>query len=125
MKKILLIMDRKVLSDALLSEMDDPSKFVFYTEYNYIHAQISAVVFLPDTILMEIPESQKISPDQCLDICDEIRSNHPECKILLLTPEGNQRACELTIKAVQEGRVDDFLYYDTSMKYLVSKLRTM
>lgn len=125
MKKILLVMDRKVLAEALLLEMKNISDLTFCKEYNYKKAVITAEIFQPNILLLEIPESQKISLGQCLEICDEIRNIFPECKILLLTPEGNQKAREMAIQAVQQGRVNDFIYYDTSMEYLVSKIKSM
>jgi DNA-binding NarL/FixJ family response regulator len=125
LKKILLIMDRKILAQALLAEMRDNSDFVFFTEYNYPKATVSADVFRPDAILMEVPESTEATFAECLDVCDEIRQILPTCKIILLSPEGDPKIRELTIEAVRYGRVDDFLYYDTSLQYLISKLEAL
>ncbi len=125
MKKILLVMDRKVLAEALLMEMKNISEFVFRKEYNYHKAVIAAEVFQPNIMLLEIPESKKVTLAQSLEICDQVRSAFAECKILLLTPEGNKDAKEMAIEAVQQGRVSDFIYYDTSMEYLISKIKSM
>lgn len=125
MKKILFVMDRKVLAEALMIEMKHISGAAFSKEYNYKRAAIAAEVFQPNIMLLEIPESKKISLHQCLEICNDVRKILPECKILLLTPENSKDAREMAIKAVQDGNVNDFIYYDTSMEYLKSKLKSM
>lgn len=125
MKKIVLVMDRKVLAEALLLEMKNNTGMKIYTEYDYHKATVSVDIFRPDAVLIELPETKEISAEECLKICDEIREVDAACKILLLAPEGDPKACELTIQAVRDGRIDDFLYYDTSMKYLISKLEAL
>lgn len=125
MKKIVLVMDRKVLAEALLLEMKNNTGMKIYTEYDYHKATVSVDIFRPDAVLIELPETKEISAEECLKICDGIREVDAACKILLLAPEGDPKACELTIQAVRDGRIDDFLYYDTSMKYLISKLEAL
>lgn len=125
MKKILLVMYRKVLAEALVSDLRANTAFSLRVEYRYESAPISADVFQPDVVLMEIPESGKNTPEKCLLLCDALRKKQPACKTLLLTPEGNEEACSLTIQAAREGRISDFVYYDTSIRYLISKLEAL
>jgi len=118
-------MYRKVLAEALVSDLRANTAFSLRVEYRYESAPISADVFQPDVVLMEIPESGKNTPEKCLLLCDALRKKQPACKTLLLTPEGNEEACSLTIQAAREGRISDFVYYDTSIRYLISKLEAL
>ena len=113
------------MAQALLAEMRDNFDFVFFTEYNYPKATVSADVFRPDGILTKVPEAKEVTFVGCLEACDEIRWILPACRIVLLSPEGDPEMCGQTIEAVRDGRMDDFLYCDTSLQYLMFKLETL
>lgn len=125
MNSILLIMKRKVLADALVRTMKDAPRFEFYTEYNYAGAILTTEILRPAVIVLEIPESGDWTVGKCLTLCDRLKETHPDGKILVLCPEGDTDACDATIAAVQESRVNDFVFYDTSWKYLISKMESM
>jgi len=125
LKKILLVMYRKLLSETLNNELSANSEFILRTEANYKSAPTAADVFLPDIVLLEIPETGENVFDECLSLANEIKAKRPSCRIMLLCPEGNALTRKATIKAVQRGMVNDFVYYDTSLKYLASKLEAL
>lgn len=125
MSSVLLVMNRKVLADALIRSVKDNPLLEFYTEYNYAGAILTAEIFRPAVIVLEIPESGEWTASKCLALCDRMKEEHPDGKILILCPEGDTAACDATIAAVQASRVDDFVFYDTSWKYLMSKLESM
>ncbi len=125
-KNILLIMHRKILSDALIEGAKDGVHFEFQAVQNYASALITAEACMPEIVIMEVPESGNWrSADKCLAICDMIRKQIPGCKQVLLCSESDAEACRAAIRAKQENRIDDFLYYDTSVKYLFSKLESL
>lgn len=125
MSSVLLVMKRKVLADSLVRSMKDAPRFDFHTEYNYAGAILTAEVLRPTVVVLEIPESGDWTANKCLALCDRLREEHPSGKILILCPEGDPAACDATIAAVQDARINDFVFYDTSWKYLVSKLESM
>lgn len=125
-KNILLVMHRKILSDALIEGLKDGERFEFQAVQNYASALLTAEACMPGIVIMEIPESGNWkSADKCLAICDMIRKQIPGCKQVLLCSESDAEACRAAIRAKQENRIDDFLYYDTSVKYLFSKLESL
>ena len=54
-----------------------------------------------------------------------MKRQRPETRILLLCPENDPDACRVTIETVREKRADDFVFYDTSIRYLLSKLEML
>lgn len=125
MKKILLIMRRKLIAEAIVKEMGRNGKFMLLVEYNYQNMKTTFDVFNPDLVLLEIPESTEINKPAWIDLCEYIKRKNFNQKILLLCPEDNIKACKVTEEMIQTDLADDFVYYDTSMRYLVSKLEAL
>ena len=125
-KNILLVMHRKILSDALIEGSKDGERFEFQAVQNHASALLTAEACMPGIVIMEIPESGNWkSVDKFLATGDLIRMQIPGCKQVLLCSESNAEACRVVLQAKQENRTDDFLYYDTSVRYLFSKLESL
>jgi hypothetical protein len=125
-EKVLLIMGRKVLSDALLAQVKNDMHFVLRADQSYDSAVSTAIHYRPGIVVVEIPESGSWrSAEKCLVICDAIRKQVPGCKRVLLCSEHDADSCRAAIQAKQEKRIDDFLYYDTSVNYLFFKLESL
>ena len=125
MKQVLLVMYRKMLSDALIQHVSGSAQFSFYAESNYRCALLSAEIVQPAIAVVEIPESGEWTAERCLALCDCIRRSLPDCRMVALCPEENESICLQVIAAKKAGRLDDFLYYDTSINYLLSKLESL
>lgn len=125
MKKILFVMYRKVLAEALQLKMQEDPAFSTMLEYQYANAELTADAFEPDVVLVEIPESGAPTPEECVALLGRLRKKHAACRMLLLCPERNEQACQMTLQAVRDKQADDFVYYDTSVHYLFSKLATI
>jgi hypothetical protein len=125
-KKVLLVMYRKMLSDALISQTGGDAFFKFTAEQNYASAALTAAACAPEIAVVEVPESGPWkSASKCLAICDVIRKQLPLCKVVVLCSENDADSCSAAIHAKQENRIDDFLYYDSSINYLFSKLEAL
>ena len=125
-KKILLVMHRKMLSDALIAQTLNDTRFELIAESNYAAAVLTAESCSPEIAVVEIPESGPWkSAEKCLAICDLIRKQLPGCKQVLLCSENDTASCNAAIQAKQERKIDDFLYYDNSVNYLFSKLEAL
>ena len=121
--KVLLVMRRRILSDALIVKVSNDPEFTIIAEQNYAIAMLTAEVHSPDISLIEIPESGPWkSAVKCLAVCDAIRKQIPACKQVILCNENDVDSCRAVIRAKQEHRIDDFLFYDNSMNYLLSKI---
>jgi len=125
-KKVLLVMNRKMLSDALIAQSGNDARFELKAEQNYATAALTAESCSPTITVVEIPESGPWnSADKCLAICDVIRRQLPDCKQVILCSENDADSCHAAIQAKRERRVDDFLFYDNSVNYLFSKLEAL
>jgi len=122
-KKVLLVMKRKMLSDALIEKADGDPRFEFVAARNYPTALLTAESCSPEITVVEIPESGSWkSAEKCLTICDTIRAQFPNCKQVILCNEDDTESCIAAIHAKQKNRIDDFVFYDSSIHYLFSKL---
>ena len=125
-KKILLVMHRKILSDALIAQTANNAYFELTAEKNYATAALTAEALLPGVAVVEIPESGSWkSSEKCLAICDAIRRQTPSCKQVILCSENDADSLRAVVQAKREQRIDDFLFYDSSINYLMSKLEAL
>lgn len=125
MKHVLLFMRRKVLSSALSRLAKEKNQLRFFTETNPANLLIAAKSHRVEIAVIEAAESGEFSVHDSLRLCDEIRRGLPGCKLLLLCSENSEESKRLAISAKQEGHIDDFIFYDTSIDYLMSKLLAM
>ena len=124
--RILLVMNRKMLSDALIDQAAGFSRFELIAARNYSTAALTAESCLPEITILEIPESGSWkSAEKCLEICDAISKQLPNCKQVIICNENDMDSCNAAIQAKQENRIDDFLFYDSSVHYLFSKLESL
>ncbi len=122
-KKALIVMQRKVLSDALIEYAKPEEQLDITVEYSYAMAALTAEAYAPTVVMMEIPETGPWkSAEKCLAVCNVIKKQSANCKIIILCSEGDLDSCGTVIAAKRENRIDDFLYYEASIKYLFSKL---
>jgi len=125
-RRVLLVMSRKILSDALIAQTSYDTRFNFLAEQNYASAALTAEACSPEITVVEIPESGPWkSADKCLAICSVIRKQLPDCKQVILCSENDKESYHAAINAKQENKIDDFLFYDNSIHYLFSKLEAL
>ena len=126
MKKILLVMFRKVFAEALQDSLyTNKPEFVVRLEYDYKKAVEAALRQQPDVVLVEIKEGEIPPGENPYELCAGIRRALPKCRIMLMCPENSVRDRRRTIAAMQAGDIDDYVFYDTSMDYFISKLETL
>jgi DNA-binding NarL/FixJ family response regulator len=99
-KKILLIMSRKILSDALIAQTKNDMRFELRADQSYVSAVSTAIGYKPEVVVVEIPESGRFRfAEKCLAICDAIRKQVPGCKQVLLCSESDADSCRAAIQA--------------------------
>jgi len=122
LKRLLLIMYRKLMSDAMVSALSESAEFELFVEHNYANAVGAALTYMPSIALVEIPENRGALVSDYLEICAAIRRAVPRCKLMLMCPENSEESKHAAVDAMSKGAIDDFIYYNVSMDYLLSKL---
>ena len=49
----------------------------------------------------------------------------PQCRLMLMCPEGQTEAVRRVIEAKRKGEIDDFVFYDVSLDYLAASLQSL
>ena len=126
MKKILLIMFRRIFTEALQNSLyTNKPDFILLTEYDYKRAVETTLRQQPDVVIVEAKEGVIPLNEDPFDICTNIRRSLPKCAIMLMCPENSVRGRRRAVAAMQAGDIDDYVFYSTSMDYLISKLETL
>ena len=123
MKTAVLIMKRVSLAQGLMEKAASSSDLRLVYETDYTRAEQMIRRHDAYAVLLEITESNACSSSYCLNLCAWLRTAVPQCKLLLMCPETNEDAVRTVIQAKRNGRIDDFVFYDASMKYLLTLLR--
>jgi len=124
MRNTILIMKRTSMAQALIHKMEESGLSVLL-EQNYENAKSTVISKKANAVIVEAAEDGQYNISYCLMLCRTIRKADPKCKILLLCPEQNKDSISKAIQAKQNGFIDDFVFYDTSLEYLVSKLLSL
>lgn len=122
MEKILLLMIRKPIAQAIINSFKDKQEASPIYEQNYKNARFTIINHNPKAVLIEVGESGPYDIGYCLELCKKIRRKAPECKLLLMCLEKDERSVKEVIRAKEEERIDDFVFYDVTIDYLTSKL---
>ena len=125
MRKIMLVMYRKFIAQSLVKSMKYDQRYQFITEYDRGNAVAAAGSFEPDVALVEVPEGRSRRAAEYVALCSGIRRASPRCKLILFCPETSQDSKDAAIAAAQSGEIDDFVFFDTSWDYLISKLEAL
>ena len=110
MQKILLIMYRQIISDGIKSALTKKPEIRLYAEHIYENAVSAANTYKPDAVMLEIPESKAMQPENYLQILDEIKNVCPRCKFMLMCPDNSDVSKEAVVEAMCTGRIDDYVF---------------
>lgn len=122
MSSLLLIMQRESIVQALIKIFKDSPDIEIIYERNYDNADFAISSYGIDNVLIEVTESGPYDMDYCLSLCKLIRRNTPECKVILICSEQDEKSVEKVIAAKGKKLIDDFVFYDVTIDYLASKL---
>ena len=122
---VMLLLCRRVIADLLVKSVEKNGNVEAFGIYDYKNAVNSAMVRKPDIALVEIPEKSGSPARDALEICEGIKGAIPVCKLVLLCPEHDKESVSACVEAKKLGKVEDFLFYDSGVDYLVSKLEAL
>ena len=122
---VMLLLCRRVIADLLIKTIERNNDVEAFGVYDYKNAVTSAAARKPDIALVEIPEKHGTPALDTLEICEGIKAICPGCKIVLLCPEQDKDSVSASVEAKKQGKIEDFLFYDSGVDYLVSKLEAL
>lgn len=122
MKKIAFITTNKILAQSLdlaIKSNSDVS-FDFFLFLNPNQALLDAMIFEIDVALIDATDSN-IEKSEA-SFCEVLHKNLPNCHLLLLVSQDDNVSRQKASKAKKDKIIDDFVFYDASLKYLLAKL---
>lgn len=122
MPNIILMMHRKAIAQGLMKRLQGSSDMSLIYESNYHNAKATICRYDAGIALIEATESGPYDMNYCLTLCQQLRKHNPKCKLLLMCPEQDEESVKLVVDAKWTKQIDDFVFYDVSIDYLVSKL---
>lgn len=127
MKRIVLDMQCAMFADAISQalERSDPDFNVLRAEAPEKTAALcrSSLAY---ALNMEVTGYPPWRLEERLRLCNEVKRQRPDCKILLLVDETADRALAFRVlQAKKDGRIDNFIYASVSPTYLAAVLDTL
>lgn len=122
MKTVLFISSNKMLGQGLSAAFQSKPEldFLWAAQLNYPQAVVGIDIFHADVVILDIADQADM--EQAVEICRSIRRNEQDVKILLLVRQEQSAVCSRVIDAKNAGLIDDFVFYDSSLAYLLAKL---
>ena len=121
----MLVLWRRVISDLLIGKIGKRNGVEAIGVYSLSEARTAAEILKPCVALVEIPLRQGEPALEALKVCEEIKEVSAGCKTAILCPEEDDESVQICIEAKRQGKIDDFLFYDSTTVYLVSKIESL
>ncbi len=125
MKTVLFISSNKMLGQGLSAAFQSKSQldFLWAAQLNYAQAIMGVDIFHADVVILDIVDQTDM--DQAVEICQSIRQNEQGVKILLLVRPEQAVVRKVAVDTKNTGLADDFVFYDSSLTYLLAKLEAL
>ena len=125
MKTVLFISSNKVLGQGLSAAIHAKPEldFLWTAQLHYPQAVVGIDIFHADVVILDIADQADM--EQAVDICRSIRQNEQDIKILLLVRQEQAVVRKVAVDAKNAGLIDDFVFYDSSLAYLLAKLAAL
>ena len=107
MKTVLFISSNKMLGQGLSAAFQSKPELDF-------------LIFHADVVILDIADQADM--EQAVEICRSIRRNEQDVKILLLVRPEQAVVRKIAVDTKNAGLADDFVFYDSSLTYLLAKL---
>lgn len=131
MKKIALITTNKILGQSLDSAMKSmPNlEFEFFLLLNPGQALLDAEVLEIDVALIDMGlidvMGNNAKKETILSFCERLHDNIPNGHLLLLVSQDDLENRKIAIEAKKKKMVDDYVFFDASLKYLFAKVQAL
>jgi DNA-binding NarL/FixJ family response regulator len=97
-------------------------EFEIFMLFNSQQALLDAEVFEVDVALIDVVGNGPEKKITQLSFCEGLHKRLPNCHILLLVSQDDLASRKMAAEAKQKKIVEDFVFYDASLKYLFAKL---
>lgn len=123
MKKIGFITKNKMLAQSLIAAVsaNQDVDFEIFPLLNFRQAAIDAEVLAIDIAVVD----GNYEIGTAMQLCAQLRARRPRARLLFIVGQHSQWDSEIVVAAKRVGRIDDFLFYDASLCYLIAKLKSM
>lgn len=125
MPNVMLIMQRRSIIQGLMAKLGDNSEIRLMVEPDPLKTLTGLNRNDIKAVLIEVAEAGRYDISYCLELCRELRSQVPNCKLLLMCSEQDESSVQRVIQAKSEKSIDDFVFFDVTMDYLASKLASL
>ena len=121
MKTVLFISSNKMLGQGLSAAFQSKPEldFLWAAQLNP-QAVVGIDIFHADVVILDIADQADM--EQAVEICQSIRRNEQDVKILLLVRPEQAVVRKIAVDTKNAGLADDFVFYDSSLTYLLAKL---
>ena len=125
MKRVMFLSSNKMLGQGLSAAIQAKPElhFRWAAQLNYAQAIIGVDVFHADVAILDIADQADL--EQAVAICRSIRRDAQGVKILLLVRPEQAVVRTVAVDTKNSGLADDFVFYDSSLTYLLAKLEAL
>ena len=125
MKTVLFISSNKMLGQGLSAAIQSKSEldFLWAAQLNYPQAIVGIDIFHADVVILDVVD--QVDMDLAVEICRSIRRDEQDVKILLLVRPEQAVVRKVAVDTKNAGLADDFVFYDSSLTYLLAKLEAL
>lgn len=125
MKTVLFISSNKMLGQGLSEIIRSKPEldFLWIAQLNYSQAIVGVGIFHADVAVLDIVD--QTDTEKAIEICRSIRQNEQCVKILVLVRPEQFAVRKTAVDAKNAGLADDFVFYDSSLTYLLAKLEAL
>lgn len=122
MKTVLFISSNKMLGQGLSAAFQSKPEldFLWAAQLNYPQAVVGIDIFHAGVVILDAADQADM--EQAVEICRSIRRNEQDVKILLLVRPEQAVVRKIAVDTKNAGLADDFVFYDSSLTYLLAKL---
>ena len=125
MKTVLFISSNKMLGQGLSAAIQSKPEldFLWAAQLNYPQAIVGVDIFHADVVILDVVD--QVDMDLAVEICRSIRRDEQDVKILLLVRPEQAVVRKVAVDTKNAGLADDFVFYDSSLTYLLAKLEAL
>ena len=125
MKTVLFISSNKMLGQGLSAAFQSKPEldFLWAAQLNYPQAVVGIDIFHAAVVILDIADQADM--EQAVEIWRSIRRNEQDVKILLLVRPEQAIVRKVAVDTKNAGLADDFVFYDSSLTYLLAKLAAL
>ena len=125
MKTVLFISSNRMLGQGLSAAIRSKTQLdlLWAAQLDPSQAIVGVDVFHADVVVLDIADQSNM--DQPVELCRLLRKDARGVKILLLVRPEQAIVRKMAVDAKNTGLADDFVFYDSSLVYLLAKLEAL